>query len=219
MNKLSGHYQNKAKHVAIVIFIIVMGLGSNANAMFQPKHNSSILNDSLLIDKDGNKYKIKKFNDNNLWMTDNLKLNTAGSYCYGNLQSNCEQYGRLYTWESAKKGCALLGEGWRLPTNDEWKQLAAYVSGFPKDSLETRKKAYSALLTGGNSGFDAVLGGGRENNGEFRRLDAHGFYWTATESHTNTAWFSNFGKGSQSLYYQIAGEKPEAFAVRCVKKQ
>ena len=174
--------------------------------------------DSLLVDRDGNKYPVKRMLDNNLWMTNNLKLNIPDSYCYENIKDNCEQYGRLYTWESAQKGCALLGEGWRLPTTDEWRQLATRYGGSPVDSSENRKKAYKALLYGGGSGFNALLGGGREADGKYARLDAHGFYWTATEKDSNTAGFANFGKGSQSLYHQTDGEKPGAFAVRCVKK-
>jgi len=150
-------------------------------------------------------------------MTTNLKLNIPDSYCYDNADDNCERYGRLYTWEAAQNGCALLGEGWRLPTSAEWQQLAALYGGFTADSTESRKKAYSALTISGNSRFNAVLGGGRDLNGEYGRLEAHGFYWTATENDSRTAWFSNFGKNSQSLYHQNGGEKTDAFAVRCIK--
>ena len=173
--------------------------------------------DSLLVDRDGNKYPVKKMLDNNLWMTSNLKLNISNSYCYDNIKDNCA-YGRLYTWESAQKGCALLGESWRLPTTDEWRQLATHYGGFPVDSSESRKKAYKALLYGGGSEFNALLGGGRGADGKYARLDAHGFYWTGTEKDSSTAGFSNFGKGSQSLYHQTDGEKSDAFAVRCIKK-
>jgi uncharacterized protein (TIGR02145 family) len=173
--------------------------------------------DSFLVDRDGNRYPIKKMPDNNLWMTANLKLNIPDSYCYENKKENCEQYGRLYTIKSAQKGCALLGEGWRLPTIDEWRQLGRYYGGSPEDSSENRKKAYKALLYGGSAEFDAILGGGRETNGKYARLNAHGFYWTATANNSTTFWFMNFGKGSQSHYRQDGGEKLEAFSVRCVR--
>jgi hypothetical protein len=41
------------------------------------------------------------------------------------------------------------------------------------------KAAYKALLIGGGSGFNALLGGGRGEGGQYARLEAHGFYWTA----------------------------------------
>jgi len=175
------------------------------------------LEDTVLTDRDGNRYPIKKMPDNNLWMTVNLQVNMPCSYCYENVKENCEHYGRLYTWESAQKGCLLLGEGWRLPTNNEWQQLVRYYA-VAADTVEYRKSAYKALLYGGSAEFNALLGGGRAPDSQYARLDAHGFYWTATQSDTSTAWFYNFGKGSQALYQQDAGEKTRAFSVRCMKK-
>ena len=48
----------------------------------------------------------------------------------GSVDSNCEEYGRLYTWEAAKRACESLGKGWRLPTDEEWKVLANSVGGY-----------------------------------------------------------------------------------------
>jgi uncharacterized protein (TIGR02145 family) len=110
-----------------------------------------------------------------------------------------------------------LGEGWRLPAKDEWKRLAGFYEDARKDSVENRKSAYHLLLYTGTSQFNAVLGGGRAPDGAYARLEAHGFYWTATENDSSTAWFINFAKGSQSLYYQTDGEKTRAFSVRCIK--
>jgi uncharacterized protein (TIGR02145 family) len=62
-----------------------------------------------------------------------------------------------------------------------------------------------------------VLGGGRAIDGAYARGDAHGFYWTATETGTATAWFFNFGSGMQALGRHEDGEKARAFAVRCVR--
>jgi hypothetical protein len=61
-----------------------------------------------------------------------------------------------------------------------------------------------------------LLGGGRDLNGEFARLEAHGFYWTATEDGPANAVFYNFAKGKLSLFRQSEGEKPRAFSVWCV---
>jgi uncharacterized protein (TIGR02145 family) len=72
-------------------------------------------------------------------------------------------------------------------------------------------------MTGGRSGFGALLGGGRARNGEYARLDAHGFYWTATESDSATAQFYNFGHGTMALYRQTEGVKEQALSVRCVR--
>ena len=111
----------------------------------------------------------KRMADGKRWTMRNLDVAMEGSYCY---EEDCRQYGRLYTWESARRACQSLGSEWRLPTDEDWGHLAAlYGAG----------AAYQALLSGGNSEFGALLGGGRDLDGHFARLEAHGFYWTATE--------------------------------------
>ena len=164
-------------------------------------------------------YSPKRMADGKQWTTKNLNANTAGSYCYEDAERNCQRYGRLYTWESAQRTCHSVGEGWRLPTNDEWRQMAKHYGGVRDDSDDTGKAAFTALLIGGSSGFDAMLGGGRGNvGGEYTRLEAHGFYWTASESHRASAWFYNFGRGGLALNRHSDGEKERAFSVRCIKE-
>lgn len=159
----------------------------------------------------------KRMADGKQWTTHNLNVKTAASYCYDNAERNCSQYGRLYTWESAQRACPSLGMGWRLPADDEWRQLARRYGGGSQDSEDKGKASYQALLTGGRSGFNAVLGGGRDEAGQYARGDAHGFYWTATEIDHGNAWYYNFGKGGLALHRQDGGEKPRAFSVRCIK--
>lgn len=157
--------------------------------------------------------------DGKQWMTENLTVTVEQSYCYDDAETNCRRYGRLYTWESAQRGCRSLGAGWRLPTSDEWRQLANHYGGVSDASDDRGRSAYSALLIGGSTGFDAVLGGGRGPDGsEYARLDAHGFYWTASESSPGTAWFFNFARGGLALHAQRDGEKERAFSVRCVRE-
>jgi len=157
--------------------------------------------------------------DGKWWMKANLAIDIGRSYCYDDGEANCRRYGRLYTWESAQRGCQTLGNGWRLPTNDEWRQMAKHYGGVYEDSADRGRAAYEALLIGGSSGLDALLGGGRApGDGQYARLEAHGFYWTASESDSASAWFYNFGRGGRSLYRHDDGEKQRAFSVRCVRE-
>jgi uncharacterized protein (TIGR02145 family) len=155
--------------------------------------------------------------DGKLWMIENLSIGTADSYCYDDREHNCRRYGRLYTWEAAKQACLASGDGWRLPTDDDWRALARHFGGVFDDAQDRGAGAYHALLRDGRSGFDADLGGGRDLDGQYDDLDAHGFYWTASEGRPATALFYNFGRGSTALYRQPDGEKDRAFAVRCVR--
>ena len=161
----------------------------------------------------------KRMADGKQWTTHNLNINTVPSYCYQDAELNCRQYGRLYTWESARRGCQSLGDGWRLPTDADWRRLAKQYGGVREDSDDSGGGAYQALSIGGGSGFNAVFGGGRmSDDGQYARLAAHGFYWTASENGPATAWFYNFGQGGRSLNRQSGGEKQMAVSVRCIRE-
>jgi uncharacterized protein (TIGR02145 family) len=156
--------------------------------------------------------------DGKEWTTHNLNVDTVPSYCYEDAESNCRHYGRLYPWESARQVCQVLGDGWRLPTDSDWRQLARHYGGVSEDSEDRGQAAYKALLAGGRSGFNALLGGGRSDQGLYSRSEAHGFYWTESEIDAATAWSYNFGKGGQALHRQSGIEKQRACSVRCVRE-
>ena len=160
----------------------------------------------------------KRLADGKEWTTRNLDVEVSPSFCYDDATDNCRKYGRLYTWESAQKACPALGDRWRLPTNDEWRALGVAYGGIRDETADKGRAAYEALIAGGRSGFDATLGGGRNDKDLlYQRIDAHGFYWTATESGAETAWFYNFGRNGVSMNRHAGGEKLGAFAVRCIR--
>lgn len=159
----------------------------------------------------------KRMADGKEWTTANVNVNVSPSYCYDNAETNCRRYGRLYTWASAQQVCRSLGNGWRLPTDAQWRQMAKHYGGVSTDSVDKGRAAYAALMSGGPSGFNAVLGGNREVQGEYARSEAHGFYWTASENESGTAPFYNFGKGGDAFHRQPGGQKAMAISVRCIK--
>ena len=165
----------------------------------------------------GTTHSPKRMADGKQWTTRNLNVNTVPSHCYDNADLNCRQYGRLYTWESAQRGCHSVGDGWRLPTNDEWRQMAKHYGGLLEDSSDSGK-TYRVLMIGGSSEFNALLGGSRMAGGQYERLEAHGLYWTASENGPATAWFYNFGKGGQALNRHSGGQKQMGASVRCVRE-
>lgn len=168
----------------------------------------------IVKDPDGNAYSWKQMPDGRQWMTQNLQFNTSDSWTYPQLPDG----GRLYPFDVAAKVCAVLGKDWRLPAREDWIALALPFGGVFNQAPESGKQAFQALMKGGISGFGAVLGGGRRPaDGSFARGDAHGFYWTATETDSAEACFMNFGAGSGRLYVQPDGEKRSGFSVRCVK--
>ena len=90
--------------IGVVAIVLSMGLGADVGSMQRPRSDQNPA---------GTTGSSKRMADGKEWTTSNLNVNTPSSYCYEDADSNCRQYGRLYTWESAKRGCELLGGGWR----------------------------------------------------------------------------------------------------------
>jgi hypothetical protein len=62
------------------------------------------------------------------WMAENLNYKTSsGSWCYGNEESFCDKYGRLYDWNTARTACP---PGWHLSDTADWNRLIAAVGGW-----------------------------------------------------------------------------------------
>ena len=201
------------KSVGILLVVLPIALG----ACSVPHRGTQISEQDTITDNGGNTYQVRRMGDGKYWTTENVRLDVPGSCCYDNLAANCNRYGRLYAWKISTLVCSQLGEGWRLPTNDEWKMLAKPYGGVWDDSNDAGNAAYKSMIEGGPSQFNVLLSGGKDRDGVYRRLGAHGFYWTATETSDSTAWLYNFGNGRKSLNRHKDGEKSNAYAVRCVK--
>ncbi len=149
------------------------------------------------------------------WMAENLDYEVPDSWCYDNDPANCRKYGRLYTWAAAKQACAAVG--WRLPTDQEWRDMAKHFGGADDDARDGGKAAFQALVVGGNSGFSALLGGSRGTDGSFYLLGyLSGLYWSATENGSDDAWNYNFNGGSGKLL-RYRSNKAVGFSCRCVQ--
>jgi uncharacterized protein (TIGR02145 family) len=155
----------------------------------------------------------KRMADGNQWTIENLNVATDQSYCFEDIETNCRRYGRLYTWEAGLRACRSLGGGWRLPTEEEWKTLAKHYGGLYGEPGDENV----SLLSGGSAGFNAIRAGNRSESGAYERLDAHGFYWTATETGPAHAWFYNFGRAGPHPNHHEDGEKQSAVSVRCIR--
>ena len=174
-------------------------------------------NEQVLKTKDGNTYTLKVMADGKMWMTQNLNMDIQGSFCYDDKDAHCAKYGRLYTWEAAKKACELTGRKWRLPSNEAWEEMIQHYGGVRIESKQDGKEAYKRLIQGGDAQFNIVFGGNRDPSGEYRRIEAHGFYWTATAYDSASAWLYNLGKNGQFVNRHQDSEKSRAVSVRCVR--
>jgi uncharacterized protein (TIGR02145 family) len=127
--------------------------------------------------RNGQKYRAVKVGGKT-WMAQNLNYKTGNSWCYGNEDSKCNQYGRLYDWNTAKAACP---SGWHLPSRVEWKDLETAAGG---DVAGKNLKAASGWSGNGNGtneyGFSALPGGARVVDGGFLLAGSNGLWWTAS---------------------------------------
>jgi len=82
--------------------------------------------ESFLDVRDGKYYKYVQMGDDQTWFAENLNFDAPGSRCYGDVPENCETKGRLYDWNTATTACPV---GWRLPNEDDWNTLIAFIGG------------------------------------------------------------------------------------------
>jgi uncharacterized protein (TIGR02145 family) len=76
--------------------------------------------------RDGQKYKTVVISGKK-WTAENMNVKTGTSWCYGDDESNCKKYGRLYAWPTAAK--MVCPSGWHMPTRDEWAVLTKAAGG------------------------------------------------------------------------------------------
>jgi uncharacterized protein (TIGR02145 family) len=121
------------------------------------------------------------------WLAANLNQSVEDSWWYDDDPVNGRRYGRLYTWKSAQLACP---DGWHIPTDAEWEELARTFGGY-RDmddgyvgtgrEIGRPQAGFESLIVGGESGFGASLGGYRSSAGQFFELSKAGFYWTASD--------------------------------------
>jgi uncharacterized protein (TIGR02145 family) len=164
------------------------------------------------------------------WLAENLNYEAGNSWCFKNDSAYCNIYGRLYDWETALTACP---EGWRLPSDDEWKILEGTVdSQYLVDDPEWEDDGWRGLDAGKNLksisgwgangngtdlfGFRALPGGGLSADGSFRNLSYNGYWWSSTEYSSTVSWLRGINSTNANVRRYYGGESL-GFSVRCLK--
>ena len=156
------------------------------------------------------------------WMAENLNYDAKGSKCYDNKPANCEKYGRLYNWATAKSACP---KGWHLPSESEYRALDdRAVGGSLLAQTGTKLKTKSGWNDyRGSSGngtdefdFSALPGGNGGSDGIFYDVGDNGSWWSATEYDANLACYRSMNYYSDGVSRSIH-DKDDLYSVRCVQ--
>jgi len=183
--------------------------------------NGNIVQKKTFTDsRDGKQYKTVTIGTQT-WMAENLNFNASGSKCYGNQGSNCQKYGRLYNWNTAKMVCP---KGWHLPDTTEWQTLMNFAGG---DKIAGKKfKVKNGWSSNGNGedawGFSALPSGDGNSGGSFGNVGIYGYWWSSSENaYTNYILYNHAYTRSMSYRYDDAflglNDKSLLYSVRCLQ--
>ena len=196
---------------------------------------STVVMGEVTDGRDGQTYKTVVIGTQT-WMAENLNYETASSYCYNHIDSNCARYGRVYTWAAAvdkseeecgyAQDCNLLSgdvrgvcpEGWHLPDTTEWNTLFTAVGG--KSTAGKMLKSTSGWKDDRNGtdayAFLALPVGLMDKYGAFTIEGGSAGFWCSTELGSGDAitmyLYYHDSKANLISYYKYYG-----FSVRCLK--
>ena len=205
-----------------------------------------------VTDIDGNVYKTIKIG-NQWWMAENLKVTryrngdpisnvtdvadwtnlSSGAYCnYDNDVNNVGTYGSFYNWYAVDDARGLAPEGWRVPTDDDWKELEMYL-GMSQAELdlfdawrgtneggklkETGTTHWLSPNTGATneSGFTALPGGQRNGWGIFTELGHTCVFHTSTLDGNDS--YRRYLDNTHSSINRYSTWKICGYSIRCLK--
>ncbi len=196
--------------------------------------SSSSVVENFTDTRDNQTYKSVKIGSQT-WMANNLNYAAAsGSWCYENQESNCDIYGRLYSWSIAmdlagscnSADCkdqiqvphqGICPAGWHIPNDDEWATLIDFV-GENAEQL----KSVSAWGYGNKSvdvyGFNALPSGYRSSSdGHFSSVGGTAQWWAPTDREKDAAsWYID--KETNDIKTSFPS-KTIGFPVRCIKNE
>ena len=199
---------------------------SSVQSSSSAKSSSSVVSSSSITassssvgkvkDRAGNEYPVVQIGEQ-YWMAENLNYKTEGSACYDDQESNCELYGRLYTWEAAMTACP---DGYRLPSRNDytilWENANQMNGGSrPQDALWVN--GTWAPNADNKTGFSAYPGGLWKGSYDRWLMDA--FFWTSTPGEVYpTTHARSLHMNELNAYLGQDDPKTYMMSVRCVKE-
>ena len=146
----------------------------------------------------------------------------TGAWCFYNNDPEIGAiYGKLYNWYAVNDPRGLAPQGWHIPTDAEWAILrdkfgGPLVAGVKMKTPGTTKWQEPNTDATNESGFTGLPGGSRNPNGGFSGVGHYGFWWSATQLNSTSAWNSSMSKDDSSLG-PGTNIMELGFSVRCLR--
>lgn len=150
--------------------------------------------------RNGNEYKYVTIGTQ-VWMAENLDLETSYSSCYNNDEEFCAQFGRHYSLLLEGKDLGIFDQtvldtvcpsGWHVPSVTEWDILANSMGGRAEGAIRliNSDSLNDELYVPGTDdcGFNSLPAGYMQNNLGLEQLWEKSFYWTSTSKDLNIAY-------------------------------
>ncbi len=181
------------------------------------------------------------------WFARNLNWEEKGEG-YGKTDAAANVLGRLYTWNDATGGESASGlgngvqgvcpQGWSIPTNEDWIDLAMAVNGGVEvDFLSDWKGIAGKLMVSAkfngtaiwpyspdinitnDYGWNAIPAGSSYNNyNNYQNIFEYGFWWTCTQRDSSTAHYRYIFKDYPNVSVNYTAKADGLGAnVRCVR--
>lgn len=111
-------------------------------------------------------------------------LNTTDpAWCYYDNDPANAEYGKLYNWYAVNDPRGLAPEGWKIPTSDDFNQLAdsTCVDNDGKKIKEQGTDHWDSNNGSNDTNFTALGAGRRKDSGTFQELKEKTYFWTSIE--------------------------------------
>lgn len=168
---------------------------------------------------DGNQYPTIEIGDK-IWIARDLYLKIDDSWIKDNNEVLYKK-NRLYTWKSANNACLKIGEGWRLPSEKDWKELAAIAGGYIynfDDRVGDPALAYDKLSSYENKGVSFGPGMSGERGIHAGRIinRSNSYYWSSDTYKQSKDWHVMISFENHEIRFD-ARNMNSGLACRCVK--
>lgn len=238
------------KYIFCCIAILLLSL---THACSDDNMNNPIKETGIVTDIDGNTYQTIKIG-NQWWMAEDLRVisfrsgveilhiqdkeewKNTDQPAYSKHNNSASAHGLLYNFHAVEHNQEIAPEGWRVPTDEDWKILEEYI-GMPVADLDhtnwrgidegDQLKEETTITSGwifydgvwgtNTTGFSALGGSCRVFDGNWG-IPGHrhsGFWWSST-ANDGYGWY-RYLDYKKSGIFRYSAHPNYGFSIRCIK--